>query len=82
MALALSNKWGVEWGRDQKLGSQSVLVSLLFKIFMCLVGFVDTGFLCAALAILELAVLTRLASDSKTPGPGIKGVGHHCPKNE
>ena len=43
----------------------------------------ETGFLCVALAILELTLQTRLASNSERltclclPSPEIKGVHHH-----
>ena len=43
-------------------------------------GGVETGFLCVALAILELTLKTRLASNSEIhlPSAGIKGVHHYC----
>ena len=43
-------------------------------------GGVETGFLCVALAILELTLKTRLASNSEIhlPSAGIKGVQHYC----
>jgi len=53
---------------------------------VCLFGFLffETGFLCVALAVLELTLKTRLAlySEICLPLPlsaGIKGVRHHAP---
>jgi hypothetical protein len=64
-----------------------VLFLLLFiYLFVCLFvfWFFETGFLCVALAVLELTLWTRLASNSEIaylclPSAGIKGVRHHHP---
>lgn len=45
------------------------LFSFFFKIVF------ETGFLCVALAILELALYSRLTSNSQK----VKGVSHNCP---
>jgi hypothetical protein len=72
-------------GRTPKpVGSQPVAVTILgaerFFLFLCLFVF-ETAFLCIALAVLELTLYTRLASNSeiRLPSAGIKGVHHHRP---
>ena len=62
-----------------------IKVFLSFFGFVCLFvcfGFVffETGFLCVALAVLELTLKTRLASNSDLPDSAeIKGVSHRRP---
>ena len=56
-------------------------VGTIWRIF--LEWGVETGILCIALAILELTLKTRLASNSEihlplTPSSGIQGVHHYC----
>ena len=52
-----------------------------FCLLVCLVWFTKTGFLCIALAVLELSTgwcRTQKSSCLCLPSAGIKGVGHHC----
>jgi hypothetical protein len=56
----------------------------VFGFFFFFFWFFETGFLCVALAVLELTLWTRLASNSEIaylclPSAGIKGVRHHHP---
>ena len=72
----------------------SLLPSFLFILYILLLPpllflfsffvFFETGFLCVALAVLELTRQTRLASNSEIPclclpSAGIKGMLHHGP---
>jgi hypothetical protein len=58
-----------------------------YILFFCFVLFCfvfETGFLCVALAVLELTLETRLALNQKSAclclsSAGIKGECHHCP---
>jgi hypothetical protein len=62
-------------------------MSYKYKDFFCLfvlLLFLETWFLYAALAVLKMALQTRLASNSQRstclclPSAGIKGFHHHC----
>jgi hypothetical protein len=56
----------------------------MFVLFCFVLFCFETGFLCVALIVLELALQTRLASNSQNfaclciPSTGIKGMYHHC----
>ena len=60
---------------------EKVMCTLLFFCFVLFVFF-KTGFLCVALAVLELTLQTRLSSNSEIhlPLPSkCWGMHHHCP---
>ena len=66
----------------QFLGSVSIAMCTFWAAFACSLVclFVETGFLCTALAVLEIAPQTRLTSNSQRstclclPSAGIKGL--------
>jgi hypothetical protein len=58
----------------------------MFIFVVVLFCFLETGFFCIALAVLELTLYSRVALNSEIhlplpclPSAGIKGVYHHCP---
>ena len=73
----------LKWELGTRFGSSSRAMSVLFFLFYF--WFFKAEFLCVVLAVLELALYTRLALNSQRSiclcllSARIKGVCHHCP---
>jgi hypothetical protein len=76
--------WGERWSSKKKgdkrsQRSQSAKKTLSVLSLSLSLSLSETGFLCVALAVLELTPWTQKSACLCFPSAGIKGVCHHCP---